>query len=124
MFKLLFKYIIPFGLLLTIGIVGNNYFFGTPEEQQSSIQIISKVRGLGGDVFSLLASEKQKFSNGKYDDAMTRIGSSLTYLKQRASSLAGAGQPYLYQLNLLEQEKLNLQQQLDLINQDLSLIHI
>lgn len=118
MFKLLFKYVIPLGLLLSAGLVGYNYFFGTQAEQENSKAIIAKVRGLGSDVFSLLASEKQKFSNGKYDNAIDRIGSSLSYLKQQASGLAAGGQQYLQQINALEAEKSRLQQQLGFLSQN------
>ena len=118
MFKLLFKYIIPLGLMLTAFLVGYNYFFGTPTEQENSRQIIAKVRGLGSDVFGLLSSEKQKFSAGKYDNAMEKIGSSLSYLKQQASTLAGGGRQFLDALNAMEYEKQQLQQQLNFLKQN------
>ena len=117
MFKLLFKYVIPLALLIAVGLVGYNYFYGTPEEQESSKQIISKVKGLGQDVLNLLKSEKQKFDDGKYDDAMDKISSSLSYLKQKVSALADSGKQYLDQLAALEQEKQQLQQQLSQMKQ-------
>ena len=118
MFKLLFKYVIPLGLFLATGLVGYNYFFGTPTEQENSKQIIAKVRGLGSDVFSLLASEKEKFHQGKYDNAIDKIGSSLSYLKQQAGGLAAGGQQFLQQINVLEAEKRQLEKQLEYFQQN------
>ena len=112
MIRLLFKYIVPLALFLVIGIVGYNYFYGTPEEQESSKQIISKIKGLGADVFQLLASEKDKFDAGKYDQAIDKISESINYLKQAAGELAGAGQQYLDEIKQLEQEKQYLENQL------------
>ncbi len=118
MLKLLFKYVMPLAVMLTVGLVGYNLFFGTPAEQENSRQIIAKVRGLGSDVFSLLRSEKAKFSDGKYDQAVDKIGSSLSYLKQKVGTFSDRGQAYLGQINALEQEKNQLQQQLQQLRQN------
>ena len=112
MIKLTFKYLLPLAFILVTGIIGYNYFYGTPEERESSRQIIAKVKGLGSDVLNLLKTEKEKFDAGKYDAAVDKIGASLNYLKSKTSSLAGAGQQYLQQLQQLESEKQELVQQL------------
>lgn len=81
--------LIKLGLLVVIGIVIYNYFFGTPEEQESSKQVFAKskeafvkVKDVGKDVFILLSSEKQKFDAGKYDVAIQKMGTILTDLKK------------------------------------------
>lgn len=112
MIKLFFKYLMPLGIILTIGLVGYNYFLGTPEEQQQSKMIIGKVRDLGGEVFSLLHSEKEKYNAGKFDEAIGKVGSSITYLKDKAISTADGGQALLARLQELDRQKSALELQI------------
>ncbi len=113
MIRFAFKFLFPLATILVTGLIGYNYFYGSPAEQENSKQIISKVKGLGADIFQLLSSEKEKLGEGKYDQAISKISSSLNYLKQKASSMAGAGQQFNNALNQLEYEKQELQQQLE-----------
>lgn len=113
MFTLLFRYIIPLVVLVTAGILGYNYFYGTPEEQENTKQIISQVKGLGTDIYELLASEADKFQEGKYDDAIDKIGAGLSSLKDQLGAMADQGGDWVQQLNELEAERAELQQQLN-----------
>ena len=108
MFKLLFKYVIPLAIVVVGFILGYNYFFGSAEEKENSKAIISKISGLGQDVFNLLVSEKDKFDEGKYNDALEKIGSGISYLKTKATELADGGKQWLQKLDELEQEKQEL----------------
>ncbi len=112
MIRLLFGLVLPLVIVLAVGLVGYNYFFGTPEEQQNSVKIFSQVQGLGSDVFNLLVSEKGKFDDGKYNDAMDKIGSGISLLKEQAGRVGAASEQFINQLNALEQEKQDLQNQL------------
>jgi len=78
------KSLLKVGLLLVVGIVGYNYFFGTEAEKESSRVIIGKVRDLGKTVGTLLKNEKEKFDKGKYDDALEKIEGIYVDLKDRA----------------------------------------
>lgn len=112
MIRLFFKYLLPLGIMLTIGLVGYNFFLGTPEEQQQSKLIIGKVRDLGGEVFNLLHTEKEKYNEGKFDEAIGRVGSSITYLKERAVSTADGGYALLERLQELDRQKSALESQI------------
>jgi nucleoside-triphosphatase THEP1 len=97
-------------LLVVIGIVIYNYFFGTPEEQESSKQVFAKskeafvkVKDVGKDVFILLSSEKQKFDAGKYDVAIQKMGTILTDLKSVAKDNNNLG--FLQKIAALELKK-------------------
>ncbi|MBB4078357.1 putative nucleic acid-binding Zn-ribbon protein [Lewinella aquimaris] len=83
MFRTLFK----LGLLLVIGLVAYNYFYGTPEEREQSRAIVDKARDLGKDAWDLLRSEREKVSDGKYDEALSRLESLYTDLKGSAAKL-------------------------------------
>lgn len=102
--------LIKLGLLVVIGIVIYNYFFGTPEEQESSKQVFAKskeafvkVKDVGKDVFILLSSEKQKFDAGKYDVAIQKMGTILTDLKSVAKDNNNFG--FLQKIAALELKK-------------------
>ena len=116
MIKLLFKYLIPLALVLTGFLVGYNYFFGTAEEQQQSKLIVSKIKDLGSEVFNLLHTEKEKYDAGKFDDALNKIGSSISFLKEQAVNAADGGQALLDQLRQLDQQKAEIQSQIANLN--------
>ncbi len=83
--------IIKIGLLLLVGILIYNYFFGNTEEKAQSKEIFSKVGELGKAGFALLKTEKEKFDQGKYDDALEKIGGLFKTMKKRAEDINDSG---------------------------------
>lgn len=81
------KSLIKLAFFLVVGILVYNYFFGTPEEKQQSREIFSEVRDLTRSAFNLLKSEKAKFDDGKYDDAVDQVGGLLENLRGKAETL-------------------------------------
>lgn len=79
--------VLKLGLILVVGILIYNYFLGTPEEKASSEKIFSEVKDLGVAAWGLLKSEKQKFDEGKYDEALDKVGNLFDNLKDKASRL-------------------------------------
>jgi len=79
--------LIKLGLILVAGIVVYNYFLGTPEEKASSEKIFGSVKDLGVAAWGLLKSEKEKFNDGKYDEALDKVGSLFSNLKEKATGL-------------------------------------
>ena len=79
--------LIKLGLILVVGILVYNYFFGTPAEKQQSKAIFEDVRSLTKSAVGLLESEKEKFDEGKYDDAVDKVGGLLDNLKGKAEKL-------------------------------------
>lgn len=75
--------LISLALLATIGLVGYNFFFGSAEEKQQSKEIVQGVKNLGKSIGSVLKSEKTKFDNGKYDEAMSGLSNFLGKLKDK-----------------------------------------
>ena len=71
-------------LLLVVGLIGYNYFFGTAGEKEQSREIVGKVKDLGSDAWNLLKSEREKMRQGKYDDALTKLDALYADLKDRA----------------------------------------
>ena len=83
------KSIIKVGLLLVVGIVGYNLFFGTPEEKAQSKEIIGKAIDVGKAGVGLIKEEVNKFKEGKYDDALEKIGGLLSKAKDTAEEKGG-----------------------------------
>lgn len=71
-------------VIVVIGVLLYNYFLGSPEEKATSKEIFSKAGDLGKAAFQLLRSEKEKFEQGKYDEAVSRVGGLINSLRSQA----------------------------------------
>lgn len=106
------KSIIKVGLLLVAGILVYNYFFGTPEEKAQSKEIFTSVKDLTKSAFDLLKHEKEKFDEGKYDEAVEKVGGLLENLKGKAEQLS-ENKELLDQIAELEQKRQRLSDEID-----------
>ncbi len=104
------RLLIKIGLLLVVGILVYNRFFGTDAEKEQAKEIFRKTGDLVGDTWSLLRSEKEKLEAGKYDRALEQLGRVYQSLRQGAKYL---DQGVLQRLSELESRKAELKQQLD-----------
>ena len=102
------------GLIVVVAclLVGYNYFLGTPEEKESAKKIIGEFTNLSNSVKDLLVSEKDKFDEGKYDSAMSKLKEAVAVLKEKATSMGSEGQQALESVNELEQRKEALAEEL------------
>ena len=96
-------------IVAVIAIIGYNYFYGTVEEKAQSKEIVDSVADSSKKIFKsvggLLKSEKEKFDNGKYDEAMGDLKNVFANLKQKASTEGSAIKEELAELDL-QREKL------------------
>jgi hypothetical protein len=76
-------------VVLVIGLLVYNYFFGSPEEKEQAKEIIGKGAEVVGAGADLLKGEYQKFKDGKYDKALDNIGDLLSNLKEKGGELVG-----------------------------------
>lgn len=79
--------LIKLALILIVGILVYNYFFGDETEKAQSREIFEKVGDLGKAGINLLKSEKEKFDDGKYDDALDKIGNLFDKVRDKAEDL-------------------------------------
>lgn len=101
--------------VVVVGVLIYNYFFGTPEEKATSKEIFTDVRDLGKATWGLLKSEKQKFDEGKYDEAVDKVGGLLGSLKSKAKS--SDDDTSLAKLEELERRRLELEQEVVALEQ-------
>ena len=92
-----------------------NYFFGDKQEKETSQQIVNQIKDLGKSVSDLLLSEKDKLKEGKYDDALNKVGTFIDNLKSNSDGLSTSE---LKELNALEVKKNELQEKLSKIDAD------
>ena len=104
MFRFLFKILI----LLVIGVLIYNYFFGNSEERTQAKAVVSEIKDAGRAVGNLLNMEKTKFDNGKYDKALDKMSMMLQKMKS-SSKDASTNQ----EITQLEAEKNSIETKLD-----------
>lgn len=103
------RFLIKIGLLLVVGILVYNRFFGTDAEKEQAKEIFRKTGDLVSDTWSLLRSEKEKLDAGKYDRALEQLGQAYQSLRQGAKYL---DENVLRRLGELERRKATLERQL------------
>lgn len=106
------KKLIAAVLCLAVGIVAYNYFWGTEEEQKNSRQIIGQVKVLTNSVSTLLSSEKAKYDEGKYDEAISKLKTAFETLKEKANAMGETGKDVLDQVDALQQRERELEEEL------------
>lgn len=79
--------LIRLAIFLVLALLGYNYFYGSVEEKTQSKEIVKDAAHLGKKLFtkvgSLLKTEKEKFDNGKYDEAIGNVRSAIGELKTK-----------------------------------------
>ncbi len=105
------KYLIRLAILLLIGILVYNYFFGTQEEKETSQKIFGEVRDLGRATWDLLKREKQKFDEGKYNEAVDKVGGLIEKLRGTANTIEN-NKDLLARLDELERKRQELQREI------------
>ncbi|MTB53943.1 hypothetical protein [Lewinella sp. W8] len=104
------KSLLKIGLLIVVGLLGYNYFFGTAEEKAQSREIVGKATDLGRDAWNLLKSERVKLQEGKYDDAIQKLEGLYADLSARAEDLRDS--EALRELGKLSERRAELEEML------------
>lgn len=84
------KFLIKFGLVAVVGVLTYNYFYGTADEKEQSQAVFGQIKGLGSSIADLVQSEKDKFDQGKYDEALSKVSNAFSSLKDQDSKTGGA----------------------------------
>ncbi|MFK7808629.1 MAG: hypothetical protein AB8F74_12565 [Saprospiraceae bacterium] len=109
------KSVIKVGLMLIVGILAYNFFFGSAEEKAQSKEIINKAADVGKAGVGLLREEVSKFRSGKYDDALDKIGTAIDATKDKVEE----GSQMLDQITDWNEKKKDWQQKRDDLMEEL-----
>lgn len=90
--------ILSLAVMVIIGVLIYNSFYGTEEEKQEVQEITSELKDVGSMIKDLLKSEKEKFDSGKYDDIVDK-------LKALAETAKDAGRDFSDNLEKIEEKK-------------------
>jgi len=102
--------LLKLAVVLVLAILVYNYFFGTTEEKAQSKEIFGEVRDLGKAAWGLLRTERQKFNDGKYDEAVDKIGGLINTMKDRAERLEDSD--LINKIDKLERKRKAIERQL------------
>lgn len=105
--------IISTAIVLVIGLLIYNYFFGTAEEKKQAKEIFGKGAEVVDAGAGLLKAEYQKFREGKYDKALNKIGDVLTALKKKGGELVDEIEEWEEKKGAWEEKKEELEKQIE-----------
>lgn len=80
-------FLIKLAVVLVVGVLAYNYFFGSAEEQAQSARTFGQMKDVAVSVGQLAKSEKEKFDAGKYDATLDKLGDAYVKLREGAQKL-------------------------------------
>ena len=81
------KGLIKIALLLIVGILCYNYFFGDPEEKATSQKVFDEIKDVGTAVKDFVVDEHQRIKDGKYKKVLDKIDDTLTGIEAKVKNM-------------------------------------
>ncbi|MCB0685997.1 MAG: hypothetical protein KDC53_05715 [Saprospiraceae bacterium] len=113
--------LIKLALLIIVGVLVYNYFWGSESEKATSEKVFRQVKEVGKSIGELMKNERQKFKDGKYDEAFDKLGDAYDKLKGKVEEENNQEDKDL--LQKLEKQKEELQREKEKIEQELEKDH-
>jgi len=115
--------LIKIALLIVVGVLVYNYFLGSEDEKATSEKVFRQVKEVGKSIGDLVKKEKQKFKDGKYDQAFEKLGETYEKLKGKVDGVGdeeekGILEKLERQKEKLEAEKVEIEAELEKDNPD------
>lgn len=108
--------LIKIALLIIVGVLVYNYFLGSEEEKATSEKVFRQVKDVGKSIGELIKNERQKFKDGKYDEAFDKLGEAYEKLKGKVNE---GDQEDREMLKKLEKQKEDLEMEKKQIEDEL-----
>ncbi len=86
-FIIMIRKILTLAVVLALGLLAYNSFFGTAQEKEQAAEIRGKMKSIAVDLKNLVMSEKEKFDKGKFDDDIDKLSGIVSNIKDKAVSL-------------------------------------
>lgn len=102
-------------ILLFLFIFTYNYFFGDDEEKKSAGKVIANAKELISSIGTVIKSEKEKYYDGKYDDAIYRLSGLFNGIRSRTGF---SGQTLNHELEKLESEKREIEEEYQVLENE------
>jgi hypothetical protein len=80
-------FLLKIAVLVVIGVLSYNFFFGTEDEKAQSSKVFGQVKEVAVSVGDLAKSEKEKFDAGKFDTAIEKLGKAYKVAREGAQDL-------------------------------------
>lgn len=110
--------LLKLALLLIVGVLVYNYFMGSEEEKATSEKVFRQVKEVGQSIGELIKTERQKFQDGKYDQAFEKLGDAYEKLKGKVDQEDTREEKAI--LEKLEKQKEALEQEKDRLERELA----
>ncbi len=110
------KNLIKLALVVIVGVLVYNFYFGTEEEKATSEKVFKQVKEVGHTVGDIIKKEKQKFADGKYDKTFDKLGDIYDDLKKK---LDGGDRETKRELDRLERTKDKLEREKEELRREL-----
>lgn len=110
--------LIKIALLIIVGVLVYNYFLGTDQEKATSEKVFRQVKEVGKSIGDLIKNEREKFKDGKYDEAFDKLGEAYEKLKGKVDDEDNREEKEM--LEKLEKQKEDLQQEKEKLEDELS----
>ena len=81
------KSILKIAVLLIVGILVYNYFYGDEAEKATSQKVFNEIKDVGVAVKDFVKDEHQRIKDGKYDKVLSKIEDTLTGLEAKVKNM-------------------------------------
>lgn len=98
------RFIVKVLLIILLGLIAYNYFFGDDTERETSSLVVDNAKQLGQSVWEMIKVEKDRFSEGKHQEMMEHVGTTIGFIKENKETLNISD----IEMQDLEQQKLEL----------------
>jgi len=76
-------------ILVVVGLMGYNMFFGTEEDKARGKAVTKEFKELTGAIGGFLKAEKENYDAGKFEDAMQKLNKAFRNISSKAQEIGG-----------------------------------
>ncbi|MEM7104201.1 MAG: hypothetical protein AAF502_13770 [Bacteroidota bacterium] len=106
------KRIFSLVILLVVGLIVYNQFYGTEEDKERGKVVVKESKEAFKSILDLLKAEKANYDEGKYEDAMEKIGGLFKTIGEKVETI---GEDYPERFKELEEKKSAIEEKLEQI---------
>lgn len=109
------KTLLKLGLLLLVGVLTYNYFFGDEAEKETSRKVVSEIKDVGVAIKNLVKDEHKRIKEGKYKKVLSKVDDALTSIEAKVKNM---DKETLEEYKKLKRESKSLESELESVEKD------